>query len=80
MMTTSPVAAMTMKGSAYDPHTPRARKRRSEGRCGYCGHPAHWVLNGCEVCGPERCPVIFEVTDSSVIEKIATTFPDQEAA
>lgn len=65
-------------GTDYDPNSERAREARAKGLCGYCGHKAHWRLIGCEVCGPERCPILFELSPEGV-ERVAEIQRKSEA-
>lgn len=62
--------AMVSKGHQYDSNAAAAIRRRKEGLCGYCGHPQHQRLLGCE-CG---CPVLFETEDETVIAKMTDMF------
>jgi methionyl-tRNA synthetase len=74
-----PVVLMAGREVTYDATAKRAVARRAEGLCGYCGH-AHNRMIGCEVCGPEQCPVIFETDDPVAIETLRAAFVKPEQA
>lgn len=67
VVTTGQWGAMTVGGGDYDPNSEEAIARRAKGLCGYCGHKAHWKLAGCQVCGPERCPVVTELSPEQAV-------------
>lgn len=57
-------------GVSYDPNTARARRRRAEGRCGYCGHEDQHGREGCQrpdchcdvtELSPQACARITEI-------------------
>lgn len=64
------VFSVSDRARGYDPGSEAAVKRRAEGLCGYCGHPSHNRKIGCEVCGPEVCPVILESDEPFFIAKL----------
>lgn len=54
--------ALVRGNGRYDPNTDIAHLRRGEGKCGHCGHQAHFTAAGCAC----RCPVLLELSPEHV--------------